>query len=261
MSREIEPSSLVPGKAAAGSGFPVWRLAVRMLRRDGRAGELHLLAAALLIAVAALTAVGFFADRVRQALENEAQQLLGADLLLIADHPWPEFLAAEAQRRGLQLTETQTFPSMITHGEGDAGTAQLVEIKAVGPGYPLRGKLRIAPRLNAEDAPATGIPPPGTVWVDERLASALGAGVGEMLRVGERGLRIGAILTLEPDRGVNFFSVAPRLLMNLDDLGSTALVQAGSRVSYRLLLAGEAAAVRDFRVRQEAVLEIGRAHV
>jgi len=219
----------------------------RMLRRDARAGELRLLVAALLIAVAALTAVGFFADRVRQALARESHQLLGADLLLTADHPWSEAITGEARARGLQVVETQTFPSMVTRGSGDAVRAQLAEIKAVGTGYPLRGSLRVAADLNRADAPTRTVPSPGTIWIDERLASALAARVGDSVTVGQISLRVAAILTLEPDRGVNFFSVAPRLLMSLDDLPATALLQVGSRVGYRLLLAGEAEAVKRFK--------------
>ena len=219
----------------------------RMLRRDARAGELRLLAAALVVAVAALTAVGFFADRVRQALEREANQLLGADLLLTADHPWPPAIAAEARARGLRLVETRTFPSMVTLGEGTGVRAQLSEIKAVGDGYPLRGALRIAPARNVADAPATRVPAPGTIWLDERLASALAAQVGDQILVGRQALRVDAMLTLEPDRGVNFFSVAPRLLMNLDDLAATGLIQVGSRVTYRLLLAGDLPQIKDFQ--------------
>jgi len=229
----------------------------RMLRRDARAGELRLLAAALVVAVAALSAVGFFADRVRQALEREANQLLGADLLLTADHPWRPAIAAEARARGLRLVETRTFPSMVTLGEGGDLRAQLAEIKAVGAGYPLRGALRIAPALNVADAPATSVPAAGTLWLDERLASALDAQVGDRIAVGRQALRVDAVLTLEPDRGVNFFSVAPRLMMNLADLEATGLVQVGSRVAYRLLVAGEPPAVQGFQRAVEPRMERG----
>jgi putative ABC transport system permease protein len=243
----------------------VLRFAWRMLRRDARAGELRLLVAALVVAVAALTAVGFFADRVRQALEREANQLLGADLLLTADHPWPPAVADEARQRGLSLVETRTFPSMVSIGQGDGLRAQLAEIKAVSEGYPLRGSLRVASARQGADAPAAGIPAPGTVWVDERLASALSlaqsvaqsADLGETIAVGQQALRAAAVLTLEPDRGVNFFSVAPRLLMNLADLPATGLIQPGSRITYRLLLAGEPSAVAAFRSRIEKTLERG----
>lgn len=234
-----------------------FQFALRMLRRDWRAGELHLLAAALVIAVAALTTVGFLADRLRQSLEREANQLLGADLLLTADHAWPEKVVASARAQGLAVVETQSFPSMVTLGNGDQPSAHLVEVKAVSDGYPLRGRLRIAPGINVEDAQASGIPAPGTIWIDERLATALAARVGDAISLGSLVLRVGAVLTLEPDRGINFFSVAPRLLLNIADVQATGLVQPGSRITYRLLLAGEAHEVSAFRKGLEGSLARG----
>jgi putative ABC transport system permease protein len=228
-------------------------LAWRMLWRDARAGELRLLLAALIIAVGALTAVGFFTDRVARALEQEANQLLGADLLLISDHPWREETTQRALAHRLQVAETQTFPSMVGH----ADAAQLAEIKAVSAAYPLRGSLRTAAAIDAAEQPAPGIPPAGTVWVDVRLAQALAAGVGDLVQVGERTLKVDAILMMEPDRGVNFFSLAPRLMMNVLDLPGTGLIQYGSRVNYRLLLAGTSADLQAFRSEVEAGLGRG----
>lgn len=228
-------------------------LAWRMLWRDARAGELRLLLAALIIAVGALTAVGFFTDRVARALEQEANQLLGADLLLVSDHPWREDTVKAALAEGLQVAQTQTFPSMVSR----ADMAQLADIKAVSAGYPLRGSLRTAPAVNAPDQLATGVPQPGTVWVDARLAQTLAVGVGDSLQVGESELRIAAILMMEPDRGVNFFTLAPRLMMNLADLPATGLIQYGSRVTYRLLLAGSADALQVFRKAAEPNLGRG----
>lgn len=218
-------------------------LAWRMLWRDARAGELRLLLAALIIAVGALTAVGFFTDRVARALEQEANQLLGADLLLVSDHPWTSAAVDTAAAQGLSSAETQTFPSMVSRDD----RAQLAEIKAVSPGYPLRGRLRIAAAVNAPDHIAEDVPEPGSVWIDARLALALSVGVGDSLHLGEREFRVAAILMLEPDRGVNFFTLAPRLMMNLADLPSTELIQYGSRVTYRLLLAGKPPALQAFR--------------
>ncbi len=217
-------------------------LPLRMLGRDWRAGELRILAAALVIAVASVTSVAFFADRVRQALLSEAHQLLGADVVLTADHPWTAGLRDEIARRGLKFAENTTFISMARRGE----TAQLAGIKAVTDGYPLRGRLRIAPELNAPDAAAEGVPRPGTAWLDERLAAALQAKVGDRIELGETELAVAAILTLEPDRSVSFFNIAPRLMMNRDDVAKTKLVQSGSRVWYYLLAAGEREAVAGF---------------
>ncbi|WP_242596946.1 ABC transporter permease [Rhodocyclus gracilis] len=235
------------------------RLAWRMLRRDARGGELRLLAAALATAVAALTAVGFSADRVRLALESESHQLLAADLVFASDHPPSPALLA-LPREGVRQAQTLSFPSMVAHAAESASTRSgalagtpsaartaLADIKAVSEGYPLRGALRTAPALNAADQPASGGPPRGTVWLDERLALALAAQRGDRIAVGKTELAVDAVLTQEPDRGVSFFSVAPRLLMNLADLDATGLVQPGARVAWRLLLAGDAAALATWR--------------
>ncbi|MGB4063214.1 MAG: FtsX-like permease family protein [Azonexus sp.] len=215
----------------------------RTLGRELRSGELRLLFAALAIAVAAVTAVGFFADRVRLALEREAQQMMGGDLILIADHALPEAYAAEARRRGLNLAETRVFPSMVIGPE----QAQLADIKAVSPGYPLRGRVETSQRAGEEGAPAEGGPAVGSVWLDERLSAALQVVPGGSVTVGAQKLQVAAILTREPDRGVNFFSLAPRLMMHADDLPATGLIQPGARIRYSLLAAGEAKAVAGYQ--------------
>jgi putative ABC transport system permease protein len=213
------------------------RLMWRMLLRDWRAGELTVLGVALVVAVAALTSVGFLADRVERGLMQQSHQLLGGDLLLTADHPWRDVIRDEARRAGLQLAESATFPSMVSTPQG----AQLAEIKAVTANYPLRGRLRTAPRLNAADAEAPGVPAAGEVWLDERLTSALGMAPGTSLRLGALDPVMTAVLTLEPDRGINAF----------------ALAQPGSRIAWRLHLAGEAAAVAAFSKTMEARLGRG----
>jgi putative ABC transport system permease protein len=216
-----------------------FRLALRMLARDWRAGELTVLGIALMLAVAALTSVGFLTDRVEQALKIESHQLLGGDLLLTADHPWADKFRQEAAARGLRQAESATFPSMVSLGSA----ALLAEIKAVSPGYPLRGVLRTAPLLNAADAENPRVPQAGEAWPDERLATTLSLAAGTSLALGRIAVVSGPVLTLEPDRGMNVFALAPRLMINLADLPATGLIQSGSRVSYRLHLAGEAATV------------------
>jgi putative ABC transport system permease protein len=223
-----------------------------MLVRDFRAGELNVLALALVLAVAALTSVGFLADRVERAVVREAHQLLGGDLLLTADHPWPDRFREAAQQHGVRLAESASFPSMVASASG----VQLAEIKAVSAGYPLRGAMRIAPRLNAGDGETASIPAPGTVWPDERLATTLGVDGKADLRVGELQPTVAAIITLEPDRGINPFALAPRLIINLADVPATRLIRPGSRVSWRLHVAGEPAAVETYR--QWATTHLGR---
>ncbi len=215
------------------------RLALRMLVRDWRAGELTVLGIALLLAVAALTSVGFLTDRVEQALKLQSHQLLGGDLLLTSDHPWPARFRQEAAARGLRQAESATFPSMVSQG----GASVLAEVKAVSTGYPLRGALRTTSQLNAPDSEAERVPQAGEAWPDERLATTLGLAAETPLALGRITVRSGPILTLEPDRGMNVFALAPRLMINLADLPATGLILDGSRVGYRLHLAGDAASV------------------
>lgn len=216
---------------------------LRMLRRDWRAGELRVLFTALLIAVASVSAVGFSADRVDRALHRQANELLGADALVAADHPLASGLAQRAQAAGLKSAQTLSFTSMALAGDRN----QLVEVKAVSEHYPLRGELRIAQELYAREYAVQTVPPPGTVWADARLLSQLALKVGDEITLGAAQLRVAAVLTHEPDRGGDLFSIGPRLLMNLRDVPATQLIQTGSRIRYRLLVAGEAQQVRNFR--------------
>jgi putative ABC transport system permease protein len=220
--------------------------ASRMLARDWRSGEVRLLAAALVVAVASVTSVAFFSDRLGRALVRDAHQLLGADLVLVSDRPWQPLIAGEIARRGLQRAEALNFISMAQRAGAGDESSQLAGVKAVVPNYPLRGRLRVAPGLNAPDVPAGSGPARGTVWLDERLSSALGAQVGERVRLGGSEFTVAAVLTLEPERSANFFNLAPRLMMHVEDVPATGLIRTGSRVRYYLYASGDAAAIAGF---------------
>lgn len=207
---------------------------LRLLRHDWRAGELRVLMVALLIAVASMTSVAFFTDRIGQALRHQGSELLGADLRLLSDVPITPQVHELVTAAGLETVETRAFRSMVVAGE----QMQLAELKAVAQGYPLRGALRIADTAFGADQAAGGIPPRGEAWADPRLMQLLQLTVGDSVRVGDATLRVSAMLRFEPDRSGDMFSIAPRLLMNLADLPDTGLIQEGSRISYGLLLAG-----------------------
>ncbi|MGH8704776.1 MAG: ABC transporter permease, partial [Burkholderiales bacterium] len=230
----------------------------RMLARDWRAGELRVLAAALVVAVASVTSVAFFADRVSRALVRDAHQLLGADLVLVSDHAWQPGIAEEMARRGLERARATTFISMAQSGAGDAARGQLAGVKAVTENYPLRGRLRTAPAPNAPDAQADAGPARGTVWIEERLVTALDAPVGAKLRLGAASFEVAAVITLEPERGANFFNIAPRLFMNAADVPATGLIQTGSRVWYYLYAAGPGEAMASFEAWARQRLERGQ---
>ncbi|WP_373565815.1 ABC transporter permease [Paraburkholderia bryophila] len=223
----------------------VLRQALRMTARDWRAGELTMLLLALVLAVAALSSVGILADRLHQGLERDARRMIAADFIVRADHPVDPQFSQQAKALGLNTATTAIFPSMV-NSTGTQPVSRLAAVKAVSVGYPLRGELRIAPAPGAPDHPTRSIPAPGTVWVDQALLDALKLHVGDKVKVGSRDFTIGAVITRELDRGFAFVNFSPRLMLRADDVPSTGLIAYGSRVTYRLLVAGADASVANF---------------
>ena len=215
----------------------LWSLAWRQTQRDFRAGELRLLLVAVTLAVAALTAVGFFADRLDRGLARDARQMLGGDAIVSSDQPPPQSFADEARTRALSIATTTSFPSMGRAAEAQGGASKLVAVKAVSEAYPLRGRLQLKNGPGAATLDAAGAPERGSVWVDAALLDALQLKMGDALLLGDASLKIARLIVVEPDRGAGFMSFAPRVMLNHADLAATGLVQPASRVSYRLAVA------------------------
>ena len=214
-----------------------WRLGWRQLTRDFRAGELRLLVVAVTLAVAALSAVGFFADRIDGGLARDARQLLGGDAIVASDlPPSPEFIA-EARSLGLATATTAGFPSMARAPDAKGGATRLVAVKAVSDAYPLRGKLRLRGAPGSAETEVAKAPARGTAWVDAAVLESLGLDLGGTLLLGDASFRIAEVIVIEPDRGTGFASFSPRVMLNMADLPATGLVQPASRVTYRLAVA------------------------
>jgi putative ABC transport system permease protein len=216
--------------------------AIRTFGRELRSGEVIVLLAALALAVAALTAVGFLTDRIGRAVARQANEVLAADLRLRSPDPVPSEWREAALEYGLETADTQTFPSVVFAGD----LSVLATIKAVSDNYPLRGNVRISERLFAEQRVVDNIPAPGTVWADSAILARLELAVGDNISVGEFDLRIDAVLTYRPDQSMGFASLAPSLLVNVLDIPATGLIKEGSRVGYALLVAGDESDVDDF---------------
>ena len=211
------------------------RLALRLLWRDWRAGELTLLLAALVIAVGTVTTITLFVDRLQQALLLESSSFLAADKVISTDQPLPSVIPEKARELGLQHAETLQFVSMVFSEE----RAQFTAVKAVDDHYPLRGTLITSLTPFTGGAVATGGPDRGTVWMDSRLFPALDIEPGTALEIGEAMLDADKVLIKEPDRGGGFSNAAPRVMMHLDDVEGTEVIQPGSRITYQYLFAGD----------------------
>jgi putative ABC transport system permease protein len=227
MSAAVRPPSIVT-------------LAWRQTLRDFRAGELRLLAVAVLLAVAALTAVGFFADRLSNGLTRDARQLLGGDAVVASDKPPPPELEARARELGLETARSTGFPSMGRAPDDKGGATRLVAVKAVSDGYPLRGRLTLKDAPDAPPQVVAAAPPRGEVWVEAALLDSLQLRLGDRLLLGDAALKI----AIEPDRGAGFMAFAPRVMLHEADLEATALIQPASRVTYRLAVASPRAGAR-----------------
>ena len=223
-----------------------WRLGSRSLWRDLRSGELRLLIVAVTLAVAALTAVGFFADRLKSGLQRDARQLLGGDAVISSDNATPAAFAAKARALGLQVVETIGFPTMVRASDAKGGASKLVALKVVEPGYPLRGNLKVSPAPGEPDAVTRAIPAPGEAWVEAPLLDAIGVGMGDELLLGDASVRVAKIIVVEPDRGAGFMNFASRVMIHRADVQATKLIQPASRLTYRMAVAGEEAPVADF---------------
>ena len=238
-----------------------WALGWRTLWRDLRSGELRLLMVAVTLAVAALTAVGFFSDRLQAGLQRDARQLLGGDAVVVSDNPPAAPWVEQADRLKLRHVLTLTFPTMGRADDAQGGATRLVALKAVGDGYPLRGQLRLArDAADREGQPTSGIPERGTVWVDAALLEALALKSGDALLLGDARFRIAELIALEPDRGTGFMTFAPRVMLNAADLSATGLVQPASRITYRLAVAGDEPAVRQYLTLAEAEVKKPEVH-
>ena len=243
----MSPSSLVLNKH---SWLRSLQLGWRNLWRDLRSGELNLLIVSVVLAVAALTAVGFFSDRLQAGLWRDARQLLGGDAVVVSDKPTADYFQKKALALGLKTNATLNFPSMARADDAKGGETKLVALKAVSQGYPLRGQMSL---LNPQSQAASSneatsrltrdVPQPGQAWVDPALLEVLNLQMGDAIWLGDKSFQIAALIDREPDRGAAFMNFAPRVMIHQSDVLATGLIQPASRISYRMAVSGDASQV------------------
>jgi putative ABC transport system permease protein len=219
------------------------KFALTSLQRDWNSGELRLIGLSIILAVACLTSVSFFIDRVHRATEQQATELLAADLLLISSSRINEEIIQQANNKNLIISLNEKFRSVVVKDD----QLELAEVKAVDANYPIRGNLKISDSLFGEEKITDQVPESGSVWIDSRLMQMLQVDIGDTVNLGNSKLTVSKRLTYEPDRGGDLFNIAPRLLMNRQDLDATGLILPGSRVQYRLLLGGDSEIINQYR--------------
>ena len=220
-----------------------FNLALRLLWRDSRSGELTVMILALIIAVTSSTAIALFSDRLQRTMTNQTAEFLAADLVITSPAPIPVERLNQATQLDLAQARTVEFSSvLIEHDE-----LLLVSIKAVSAAYPLRGFLKTTTAdYSAETITQKG-PEQGTAWLEKRILSALKLNLGDSITVGEKQLTISHIITYEPDKQGDFYSFSPRVMFNEADLKATGIVQPGSHVHYFFQFSGEAKALDKFK--------------
>jgi putative ABC transport system permease protein len=219
------------------------RFAFVNFARDWKSGEQAVMAMALLVAVAALTAIAFFTNRIALGVEQQAGEVLAADIRIESQAPYYEPHEKRAAELNLLTARTMVFPTVIYYGERSVLTA----LRAVSPEYPLRGRMKLSRSLDGAVEEVQAAPPPGEVWADARMLAQLDADVGDRIDLGSAQFTVTRVLIARPDVGSQFAEMLPGAIFSLESLPATELIKPGSRPAYAMLFAGTPAAVTQFK--------------
>lgn len=206
-----------------------WRLAVTLFIRECRAGQWLIVLFALTLAVATITGIDFFTDRLARGLDAQSAQLLGGDMIISSNAPIPETWRKKANDLTLSTADLIIYPSVVSANN----QLQLVNIQAVSNNYPLFGTPLALKQSH--------------VMTELRLMPLLNIHVGDSLTIGAATFKIQDVLAGDIDLANTGWAIAPRVLMRIDDVPATQVVIPGSRVNYRLLLAGDQSHLKTFR--------------
>ena len=217
-------------------------LALRLLKRDASSGELTLLVLALIIAVTSSTAISLFADRMHRTMSTQAAEFLAADLVITSSSIIPEEWVRKAEELGLQRARTAEFSTVLIEND----ELLLAGVKAVSNLYPLRGELKTTQTDFEQETVQQSGPNQGEVWIDSRVLAMLKLAVGDELTVGETPLTVSQIITYEPDKRGDLYSLSPRVMISDADLEATKVLQPGSHVHFFYQFSGEADALAAF---------------
>jgi putative ABC transport system permease protein len=218
------------------------KFGLRMALREWRKGELKLLLISLIIAVTSLVTIGMFIERIGFAMDRQSAEFLGADIALSSNRPIDKQWYDLAKENQLNISEEIYFSSVAFANE----QLKLSAIRVADTSFPLRGKLVIGHSQIEPGKAQRGVPNSGEVWIAHELLQSLKLKLGQTLQLGFSTFTVTGIIQDEPGKGQEVFGIQPRLMMNRVDLDATKLVQPGSRINYRLALAGKHENIQSF---------------
>lgn len=220
-----------------------FNLALRLLSRDRRSGELSILILALIIAVTSSSAISLFADRLHRTMSTQAAEFLAADLVITSPKLISQEWLSKAKKLNLQQARTAEFSTVLIEND----ELLLVGVKAVSRHYPLRGKLKtIQSDDYSEEVTRQQGPWVGSAWVDRRVLSTLKLSIGDPLIVGEKSLNVSQVISYEPDKRGDLYSLSPRVMINDADLQATQVIKPGSHVHYFFQFSGSTQSLGQF---------------
>ncbi|QHH96100.1 ABC transporter permease [Acinetobacter dispersus] len=206
-----------------------------LLLQSFRTGGLYLLIIALSLAISATTALKFSNTQVQNAVALQAAEMLGGDLVLSDKDPIQPNWLQQADELKLKHAPVTIFSSMA-HTQDQF---VMVNVKAVDANFPLRGQLVIQPKAQAIQ--------PGEVWLSQRAMDLLHAKMGEPLAIADGQFKITGIIERDSNQETGFSGFSPTVIIHQADIAKTNAVQVGSRIEYRLLLAGEPEPIKAYK--------------
>lgn len=205
-----------------------------LLLQSFRTGGLYLLIIALSLAISATTALKFSNDQVKNAVSLQASQMLGADLVLSNNEPIEQSWKKRAEQLGFKQTNVTMFSSMA-HTQDQF---VMVNVKAIEPLFPLRGQLEIEPAKQGIQS--------GEVWLSQRAADLLKVKLGDAVSIADGTFRFSGVIVRDSNQELGFSGFSPTVIIHQSDIAKTHAIQTGSRIDYRLLMAGKPEQVQTF---------------
>lgn len=209
--------------------MPDFNWILKMAMRDFRKNlsRLLLFVSSIVVGIAALVAISSFGENLVKDIDNQAKELLGADLVLENNKPLGDQALDSV---AIQLASEVNFASMVTFPKTDA--SRLTQVRALEGDFPFYGKLETIPSEGDADFRSGG----KKALVEKTLMAQFDAQVGDSIKVGAVMFQIVGELQKVPGQTGITATVAPAVYIPMAYLEETGLVQYGSRVEYNRYL-------------------------